>query len=510
MSWALVRMLFLALLLPIGAAGQELIPNGSFETFDNCPQKDNLLFEARPWYNPNKATPDFYHYCFPTAQIEVPPRTGSGLARLFMDFGWAEYLSTPLKEPLKAGEAYQFELYVSSATPNRYPAESFGAYFSTQALSSAEKDLLTLTGKPQFIDNVPQRLTKRFGWEKVGGCLTARGGESHVTIGNFSKLPVSLGLGYYYLFVDDVSLVPIRMNLGKDTTLCGAKSTLLLNAETPGAIEYKWNNGSSAPTLRVAKPGKYWVEVTTPCKVLRDTITVNYRLDFSLGPDTTLCDAATLPLRVSQTGTYQWQDGSTQNNFLVKQAGTYRVQVADGTCTVSDTIRVRYVRAPRLDLGPDQQLCGTEVYTVLPTIAEGKFRWLDPYEQVDRVVAQSGVYRAAVTNDCATVTDSVRVDYNGCECTIFTPDAFSPNADGLNDLFTPVACNDIRVQSLAVYNRWGELIFQTSRPPFAWDGTFRGAPCPAAVYTWHIDYQIQQADKPAEARKMQNRLLLVR
>ncbi len=496
------------LLLPNWAVGQELIPNGGFELYQNCPRQDNLLTEANFWYNPNKATPDFYNYCSPTAQIELPPHSGQGLARLFMDLGWAEYLATPLKKPLEAGEAYQFDLYVSSSTPNRYPSGSFGAYFSDQPLTTTTaKDLLVTNGKPQVLDNSPQRLTKRFQWEKVGGCVIAKGGESHVTIGNFVQLPVSLG--YYYLFIDDVSLLPIKMNLGRDTTLCGRKSTHLLNAQTPGATDYKWNTGSTSPTLLVKEPGKYWVEVKTPCKVIRDTITINYKLDFSLGPDTTLCEGKTLTLRVPQSGIYQWQDGTRQDSYQVRRSGLYTVQVTDANCTVSDSIKIRYVLPPRLELGADKYLCGTEVYTIVPVIAEGTFQWLDSTPEVERTVNTSGLFRASVKNDCATIIDSVVVDYTGCECVIYAPDAFSPNADGVNDVFQPFACNDITIASLSVYDRWGELIFNTTSPPFAWDGSYKGERCPSTVYSWQIDYSLKLAGKPVVSQKKRSIFVLV-
>ncbi|MEZ0611653.1 T9SS type B sorting domain-containing protein [Fibrella sp. WM1] len=505
--WAFVRKLLVALLLPLGAIAQELIPNGGFETYLNCPKQDNLLSEAAPWYNPNRATPDFYHTCFNTGQMDLPPHSGQGLGRLFMDLGWAEYMATPLKKPLDAGEAYQFELYISSATPTRYPSSSFGAYFSQQPLNSPLKDLLSVSGQVQVLDNSPQRLPQRLQWEQLGGCFVARGGESHVTIGNFVKLPVLLG--YYYLFIDDVSLRPIRLDLGRDTTLCGRQSTLLLDAKTPGGIDYKWNTGSTATTLKVSKPGKYWVTVTTACKTLSDTITVNYSLDFSLGRDTTLCEGETMTLRVPVTGTYRWQDGSTLPTYQVRGPGTYRVQVVEAGCTVADTIQVRYVLPPRLDLGPDKQLCGLEVYTIKPAVAEGTFRWLDAFPETDRTVNASGSFRASVTNDCATVNDAVAIDYSGCECTIQAPDAFSPNADGMNDLFQPVACGDITFTAMAVYTRWGELIFQTNSAPFSWDGTYKGQRCQPAVYTWQINYKLSRPGKETVSQTVNNRILLV-
>ncbi len=288
-----------------------------------------------------------------------------------------------------------------------------------------------------------------------------------------------------------------------------AKSTHLLNANYQ-CNEYKWNTGSSSPLLLVTKPGKYWVTVTTPCKVLRDTITINYKFDFSLGPDTTLCEGQTMMLKVSESGGYRWQDGTSRNTYQVTRAGQYNVQVSDANCITSDTIKVRYVLPPRLDLGLDKELCGTEIHTILPAYAEGIFRWLDSFTETQRTVNRSGIYVASVTNECATIRDSVQVDYSKCGCIIYSPDAFSPNADGVNDLFQPFACGDITFTALSVYNRWGEIIFQTQNPPFLWDGSYKGESCPAGVYVWRIDYTLNQPGKPALSQTKQSQIVLIK
>ncbi|ARK13580.2 gliding motility-associated C-terminal domain-containing protein [Fibrella sp. ES10-3-2-2] len=483
---------------------QELIPNGGFEKYQSCPRKDNLLEEAVPWYNPNQATPDFYNQCFPTNQIEVPPRTGRGLARLFLDQGWAEYLATPLEKPLEAGTCYYFEMYVSSRNPNQYIAGTIGAHFANQPLTSTIKSLLI--AKPQVLDTQVKTVSGSFKWDKISGTFEAKGGERYMTIGSFNTLPPMLG--FYYVFIDDISLVPINLDLGEDTTLCGRQSTHLLNAGTPGATDYRWNDGSTAATYLVTKPGKYWVTVTTPCKVLSDTITVDYALNFTLGNDTTLCNAQTLLLNgPANAPNYRWQDGSGRSSFQVTQNGTYTLQISQAGCVAADTIRVAFIKPPQLELGADKALCGADVYTIQPVFAEGTFAWQDAFAESKRTVSRSGVYRATVTNACATARDSVVIDYTECGCVIYTPDLFTPNADGMNDIFQPFACGDITIKTLAVFNRWGELIFRTETAPFQWDGFTKGVLTPGGVYAWQIDYELNQAEKILQKQK-QGRLIV--
>jgi len=79
---------------------------------------------------------------------------------------------------------------------------------------------------------------------------------------------------------------------------------------------------------------------------------------------------------------------------------------------------------------------------------------------------------------------------------IFIPNAFSPNADSLNDVFIPVGISlitnsDVPGQKydFRVYNRWGELIFETSDFRQGWDGKYEGTPVPIGVYIYSVDAQ---------------------
>ncbi|CAN5293998.1 hypothetical protein BH09BAC4_BH09BAC4_41150 [soil metagenome] len=502
-SWLLI---WLVMLLPKIVMGQNLIPNGSFETYRNCPQQDNLLVEATPWYNPNRATPDFYHTCFNSGQMALPPRTGQGLARLFFDQGWGEYLGVRLTKPLVANECYYYEMYIATDTPNKYQTETIGATFSAQPIIAPASTEMFKVG-PQVLDKLSS--IPRLQWQRIAGFVNAKGGEEYVTIGSFYKTPPFLG--FNYVFIDDISLLHVKLDLGKDTTLCGRKSTRLLDATVPNASYYYWNDGSSKPTLLVTKPGKYSVTVVTACKTLTDSIKVDYALDFDLGADTTLCNGQTLALNVpvNAAATYRWQDGSLQNNYTVKQAGEYSIQVTQASCTASDTIQVKYIRPPQLELGPDKELCGAELVTIKPIIAEGTFAWQDQFADVARTVNTSGIYRASVQNACATVLDSVEISYGACDCILYTPTSFTPNDDGQNDTFLAFGCGDIIITSLSIFNRWGEVIFQTDKAPFQWNGYYHGELCEIGVYGWSIQYQLKQERRVTTGQK-QGVLSLIR
>lgn len=73
------------------------------------------------------------------------------------------------------------------------------------------------------------------------------------------------------------------------------------------------------------------------------------------------------------------------------------------------------------------------------------------------------------------------------ELRFFIPNAFSPNHNGRNDIFKPMGKYFKPDRYLfQIYNRWGELIFETTDPEQGWDGTFKGVESPVGVYIWVV------------------------
>jgi gliding motility-associated-like protein len=103
-----------------------------------------------------------------------------------------------------------------------------------------------------------------------------------------------------------------------------------------------------------------------------------------------------------------------------------------------------------------------------------------------------------------TLVDSVRVDpiYN-----VWSPTAFTPNGDGGNEGFRPVATG-IRAYRLRILDRWGNVVFQSSDPQAEWNGRVGndGAECPQGAYTWSL-FTIDYGDSPVE---QQGVVLLIR
>lgn len=83
-------------------------------------------------------------------------------------------------------------------------------------------------------------------------------------------------------------------------------------------------------------------------------------------------------------------------------------------------------------------------------------------------------------------TDTVVYDNIQDCCQFSYPNAFSPNNDGMNDGWRPIAFGNMEYYLLSVYNRWGERIFITSDPNEEWDGTYKGKPCDVGTYHYFL------------------------
>ena len=70
---------------------------------------------------------------------------------------------------------------------------------------------------------------------------------------------------------------------------------------------------------------------------------------------------------------------------------------------------------------------------------------------------------------------------------IFVPKAWTPNSDGHNDFLFPFMVNIRTLKYFRIFNRWGQLVFETNINGKGWDGIFRGKHQGADVYTWSVE-----------------------
>ncbi|MBR6904878.1 MAG: choice-of-anchor L domain-containing protein [Bacteroidales bacterium] len=115
--------------------------------------------------------------------------------------------------------------------------------------------------------------------------------------------------------------------------------------------------------------------------------------------------------------------------------------------------------------------------------------------------------RLTVTNSDGCSDDTIQVVPVEDNFAFYVPSAFTPNTDGVNEVFLPKV-NGVANYEFVIYSRDGELIFYTNNPEQGWDGTLDGKPAPQGVYVWKINYA--RIGTPEEMKARNGSVTLVR
>ena len=216
--------------------------------------------------------------------------------------------------------------------------------------------------------------------------------------------------------------------------------------------------------------------------------------------------------------TYEWtgpdnffstKDIVAIDNLTQQNAGIY-------TLTVTDTIDC--VTKQELDLtvneNPQVAFAGQDTIFAQPGFAlkagsgYAGYLW-NTGDTTDAIQVNSeGQYWVIVTStESCQAADTVMVLWGGEP--FWLPNAFTPNGDGLNDEFKPVQRYDfVKTYRLFIYNRWGQLIFDTPDINQGWDGTFKGQPAEQGTYVYKIVYTAYPTGR--ETRTKTGNVMLVR
>ncbi|NVN95533.1 MAG: gliding motility-associated C-terminal domain-containing protein [Bacteroidetes bacterium] len=127
------------------------------------------------------------------------------------------------------------------------------------------------------------------------------------------------------------------------------------------------------------------------------------------------------------------------------------------------------------------------------------YTWQDSSKNSTFLVTQPGTYwvSAYIEDYKITVCDSITVSYADCTIpTLWIPNSFTPNGDGLNDKFEYANADSFIIKTY-IYNRWGQMVFEGENTNF-WDGTFKGKIVPLGVYA----YTIEALDKRSNEKKV--------
>ena len=317
--------------------------------------------------------------------------------------------------------------------------------------------------------------------------------SSTFTVNQSGLYWVKVGTGCSTTDSIQITILPKPIiNLGLDQTLCYGE-TALLNATYPGA-NYSWQDGSSNATFNASSSGLYWVELNLNNCTFRDSVLVNVGPFFTvdLGSDFELCSDSIVQLNATSTVNvnYLWQDNSTNPIFNATQTGMYWVELSQGNCTKKDTINIVFNEVPRIDLGPDKSLCPEESVVLDATTLNATYLWQDFSKNPTYTVHKTGLYIVEVKVKNCIGIDTVYVDYlqENCQCSVYIPNAFSPNEDGINDELHLIHVINLNLKDFKIYNRWGNEVFETNVIGDGWNGNYKGISAEIGTYFYVLKY----------------------
>ena len=234
--------------------------------------------------------------------------------------------------------------------------------------------------------------------------------------------------------------------------------------------------------------------------ICSDNTTVIIRNDstLDLGDDAIVCEGETIVLSAPGFESISWQDGSTGEEYVVDESGTYSVNVSDSFgCSYSDAVTITVNDAPNAGFtaGPQPTTIDDTEITFTSTSSAAPLSYAWEFESGTPAVAEEqnpvvtfppipGNYTVLLAvenaNGCVdTLSSFILIDSDG---TITLPNIFTPNGDGDNDRFVPFEEFPGRWQ-LTIFNRWGVEVFATENLSQGWTGE----DSPSATYYWVLE-----------------------
>lgn len=177
----------------------------------------------------------------------------------------------------------------------------------------------------------------------------------------------------------------------------------------------------------------------------------------------------------------------------MKKSGSYIVNATDQCGIQSDTISVKFDSVPdiKINIGEDTTLCylGKNFPLNLSSnVPLPNYNWNTGATTETLKVNAKGTYWLESHFLCGSIRSN-EVSITECPpdtIELYIPNSFTPNDDGLNDVFRAVPHN-LTILELKIFNRWGEMIYEAEKP-FIWDGTSYGTPCSSGIYVYIFRY----------------------
>jgi gliding motility-associated-like protein len=307
----------------------------------------------------------------------------------------------------------------------------------------------------------------------------------------------------------------VDINLGPDTTICEGDS-LVLSVNTLAGDSLSWNTGNTTEQIIVREPGTYHATIRADDTVISDTVEVSFapKPQVYVGPSQqSFCGQidTTLDPETKNAQTYRWNTGDTTKTLYVDEEGRYWLRVeSEESCANADTTELKAIAYPESLDSSEITACQERVELDAGN-SGASHQWNTGDTTQTLTVRSDGRYTVKIANQFCTIRDTVQVKVDVEEACpyLWVPNSFSPNGDGLNDVFKPKA-QKVSDYQLTIYNRWGERVFQSAKVSEGWDGTIDGKRAAAGVYLYQMVYKLRNEEGTIRLNTKEGTVQLIR
>jgi gliding motility-associated-like protein len=285
----------------------------------------------------------------------------------------------------------------------------------------------------------------------------------------------------------------ISVQLGIDTFFCASNRNLLKPLTSPNVIRYLWNTTATTDTLRVTTAGNFYVSGFSAfgCSATDSiSLTDNPINNYVFPNDTIICEKSSylVNLNLPANSTVVWNDGNTNPIRFVNGINSYNIIANNIGCLKQGILKVDNKPLPVINLGVDDSICLIRTKFLSVKYPGATYLWNDNSTDSTFLVTKAGTFWAEATFNGCVFRDSIKIVYVNCACQTIVPNTFSPNGDGINDLFKPeMKCVPVNYH-LSIFNRYGQQMFSTNNYLQSWDGKLNGNPLPVGTYYYIITY----------------------
>jgi gliding motility-associated-like protein len=373
---------------------------------------------------------------------------------------------------------------INVIAPYGYSAYTWYNNSFTQVLGSSQT--LTLNPPPPVGTNIAVKVDPYHGY----GCLDT----------------------FYAKLIDTLT---VRSNAGKNSFSCNHAPVQLGANPKPGLV-YRWTPSTGLTNPNIANP------LASPAITTTYILTTSNSGGGCVDTDTVLVEASAIDstmqllgsaaycidsddsavLRVPFTDSIQWyRDGipirsANRTSYRVSQTGIYYAMLFNNSgCGMTTAKQKVIIEKPQPPVNYPTQYAVIDLPLDLKARQFGETALWSPGINLNNRTSYTPVFKGSkeqlytitivTSGGCVTVdTQLVRtVKY----IDVIVPNAFTPNNDGRNDYLRPILMGITKIRSFRIYNRWGQLLFQTNNERPGWDGTFKGHTLATQTVVWTIE-----------------------